>query len=153
MGDARTPADVFHALVEGVTGLIAGDRAQLDRLPLLYAEQTRVVHPLAPLGDAPLCTRAELRAHFADGPGRATGVERFAAVDRAVHQSTDPEVVIGEVTYAGTVNGRDVALPGVFVLRVRDGLIVESHDYLDHVGMARAFGFLDHLAAQLARTA
>jgi ketosteroid isomerase-like protein len=105
------------------------------------------------LGDEPLRTRADLRRHFAEGPGRSRGVERFAAVDRVVHQTSDPEVVIGEVTYAGTVDGQDVALPGVFVLRVRGGVIVESHDYLDHVGTARAFGFLDHLAAQLARSA
>jgi ketosteroid isomerase-like protein len=40
-------------------------------------------------------------------------------------------------------------VPCVFVLRVRDGLIVESRDYIDHVGMARARGLLDDLVGVL----
>lgn len=37
----------------------------------------------------------------------------------------------------------------VFVVRVRDGLIIESRDYADHIGMARAFGQLGSLARAL----
>jgi ketosteroid isomerase-like protein len=144
-----SPVEVFHALVDGVCRLILGDREQIERLVALYAEETLVLHPLAPLGDTPLRTRDDLRRHFAEGPGSARGAEEFAAVDRVVHQTADPEVVVGEVRYAGVVSGRQVAMPAVFVLRVRDGEIVESHDYVDHIGTARAFGFLGHLAAAL----
>jgi hypothetical protein len=38
------------------------------------------------------------------------------------------------------------------VIRVRDGEIVESRDYGDHVGLARAFGRLEALAGALAGT-
>jgi ketosteroid isomerase-like protein len=67
-----------------------------------------------------------------------------------VHQTADPEVVIFEFSYVGSANGRPFTVPCIFVTRVRDGVIVESRDYADHVGMARAFGRLDQLAAALA---
>jgi ketosteroid isomerase-like protein len=149
MADTATPTEVFHALVDGVARLILGDRSQIDRLVALYADPTDVTHPLAPMGDEPLRTRDELRRHFEEGPGSARGAERFEPVVRMVHETADPEVVIGEFRHAGVVDGREVSLPCMFVMRVRDGLIVESRDYVDHIGVARAFGYLDGLAAGL----
>jgi ketosteroid isomerase-like protein len=149
-----TPADVVRAVAAGVSRLIAGqfteeqEQAQLDELASLYAEHTDVRHPFTPLGDTPLRTRAELRRHFADG-GAPQGVERFEAIGR-VHETSDPEVVIFEFNYVGSVYGRPFTAPCVFVTRVRDGVIVESRDYVDHVTMARAFGRLDSLASALA---
>lgn len=151
------PAEVVLAVTAGVGRLIAGrlddwERAeQLDRLAACYAPHTDVRHPFAPLGDTPLRTRAELREHFATGPARAVGADSFAAADVTVHRTADPEVVIVEFRYRGTVSGRPFAVPCVFVVRVRDGQIVESRDYVDHVGMARAFGGLPALAAALVR--
>lgn len=135
--------------------LIAGNltqrekQAQLDHLASLYAEQTDVRHPFAPLGDTPLRTRAELRQHFADGPARAQGADRFEPVGQ-VHETANPEVVIFEFSYVGSTNGRPFTVPCIFVTRVRDGVVVESRDYADHVGMARAFGRLNNLATALA---
>jgi ketosteroid isomerase-like protein len=56
-------------------------------------------------------------------------------------------VVVAEIEYAGTViaTGAPFRVPAVFVLRVRDGLIVESRDYIDHVAMIRARGEQDQL--------
>ena len=61
-----------------------------------------------------------------------------------MHETTDPEVVIGEFTYVGRViaTGRRFTVPNVFVWRVRDGLIVEARDYADHVAFAAATGRL-----------
>jgi ketosteroid isomerase-like protein len=149
------PADVVRAVAAGVSRLIAGNltererQAQLDHLAGLYAEHTDVRHPFAPLGDTALRTRAELRRHFAAGPARAPGADRFEPVGQ-VHETADPEVVIFEFSYAGSVNGRSFTVPCIFVMRVRDGVIVESRDYADHVGMARAFGGLKNLATALA---
>jgi len=150
-----TPADVVRAVAAGVTRLVSGNlteqekQAQLDHLAGLYAEQTDVRHPFAPLGDTPLRTRSQLRSHFAEGPTRTTGVERFEARGQ-VHETADPEVVVYEFSYVGSANGRPFSIPCLFVARVRDGLIVESRDYTDHVGFARAFGRLDDLATALA---
>jgi ketosteroid isomerase-like protein len=152
----RTPEDVVRALVRGVgrlrsPGLSARDReALLDELAGLYAERTDVRHPFNPYGDQPLRTRAELRAHFAARGEPPAGLERWAAVDVVVHQTGDPEVVVQEFRYAGRIQGQEFAVPLIFVTRVRDGVIVESRDYADHVGLARAFGHLPELAAALA---
>lgn len=151
---SRTPEEVVRAVARGVSrlrgpGLRPDEReAVLDELAGLYAEHTDVRHPFAPLGDHPLRTRAQLRAHFAER-ATADGLEHYAAVDVMVHQTTDPEVVVQEFRYAGRIDGRDFSVPLVFVTRVRDGVIVESRDYADHVGFARAFGHLPELARAL----
>jgi ketosteroid isomerase-like protein len=149
MPQPASPAAVFHALADGVPRLILGDRSQLDALAALYAEKVNVVHPFAPFGAIPLTTRDELRRHFSEGPARTEGVERFEAVDRIVHVTGDPEVVIGEFRYVGSVGGRSFEVPCIFVLRVRDGEIVESRDYTDHLAFARAFGRIEEFAAGL----
>ena len=137
----RTPTEVFHELVDGVERLVGGDQSQVDRLAALYAEQTDVRHPMAPLGDTPLRTREELRRHFAAGPGDSPGLTGFHAADIRVHETADPEVVVAEFTY----RGEGFAVPCIFVLRVRDGLIVESRDYTAHLEFVRLAGRLDDL--------
>lgn len=150
-----SPADVVRSVATGVSRLVAGglgdaDReAQLDQLAAMYAETTDVRHPFSPLGDHPLRTRAELRRHFAEGPSRAPGVDSFAPTGTVVHETADPEVVIVEFRYTGTAHDRAFDVPCIFVVRVRDGVIVESRDYADHVGMARAFGRLGELTTAL----
>ena len=67
-----------------------------------------------------------------------------------MHRTGDPEVVITEFRYEGSAGGRPVLIPNIFVTRVRDGVIIESRDYADHIGAARAFGHLPALAAALA---
>jgi ketosteroid isomerase-like protein len=59
--------------------------------------------------------------------------------DLVIHETTDPEVIVAEFEYQGTVaeTGEEFALPGIFVMRVRDGEIVSSRDYFDHLTAAR----------------
>ena len=153
-----TPGEVVAAVAAGVSRLVAGGlderelEAQLDQLAGLYAEETDVRHPFAPLGDTPLRTREELRRHFAGGPARTEGAERFEPTDMLIHHTADPEVVVVEFNYTGSAHGRPFSLPCIFVVRVRGGEIVESRDYSNHVALARAFGRLDELAAALVQT-
>ncbi|NES12572.1 MULTISPECIES: nuclear transport factor 2 family protein [Micromonospora] len=150
----RTPEETVRAVADGVCRLMRGgltateEAAQIDQLAACYAEHTDVRHPFNPLGDTPLCSRASVRAHFAAG-GPPAGVERYDVVDDHVYATPDPEVVIFEFRYAGVIDGRAFNLPCIFVVRVRDGEIVESRDYVDHVAAARAFGRLPALAAAL----
>ncbi|MCX4974635.1 nuclear transport factor 2 family protein [Streptomyces sp. NBC_00620] len=141
MTQVLSAREVFLALVNGVA------EGRWSELPDLYAEQTHVVHPFDPLRAAALRTRDELREHFRptdDGPQlhrRATNI--------TIHETTDPEVIVAEFEYQGTVaeTGEPFALPGIFVLRVRDGEIISSRDYFDHVTAARVRGSLDELVA------
>ncbi|MEU5310864.1 nuclear transport factor 2 family protein [Streptomyces sp. NPDC021562] len=143
----RTPEETFRAMLDGACRLQNGDRSQVDRLAEFYAEETDVRHPLAPLGDTPLLSREALRQRFATAG--STGLAGFRVEDVRVHQTADPEVVIGEFTYRGDAGW---AAPGIIVFRIRDGLIVESRDYIDHLGLARATNTVDALCAQLAHS-
>ncbi|MDH6122740.1 nuclear transport factor 2 family protein [Kitasatospora sp. GAS204B] len=140
----RTPEDMFRAMLDGACRLQNGDRDQIDELAGFYAEETDVRHPMAPLGDTPMISREALRQHFA--AAGAAGLAGFRVEDVRVHHTADPEVVIGEFTYRGDAGW---AAPGIIVLRIREGLIVESRDYIDHLGLARATNTLDALCAQL----
>ncbi|MEV4539760.1 nuclear transport factor 2 family protein [Asanoa sp. NPDC049518] len=150
----RTPEETVRTVAAGVCRLMRGgltsaeEAAQFDELAACYAEHTDVRHPLNPFGDNPLRSRAALREHFSGGAA-PTGVERYDVVDDHVHTTADPEVVIFEFRYAGVIDSRTFSIPCIFVVRVRDGEIVESRDYVDHVAGARAFGRLPALAAAL----
>ena len=144
MAQPRSPREVFLALVNGIA---AGDP---DGLPELYAEQIDVVHPFDPLRGAPYRSREEIRK----------GMERLRAAgprprrrvgNVTIHETTDPEVIVAEFEYQGASDaGEPYALPAIFVMRVRDGQIVSSRDYHDHLASARASGRLGELFTTLA---
>ncbi|WP_020661867.1 nuclear transport factor 2 family protein [Amycolatopsis benzoatilytica] len=129
---------VFQRLVFGVA-----DRQWSD-LPDLYAAKTDVRHPFLP--DSPvLRTRDDLRAHFSAAAASALRIE---VTDLVLHLGTDPEVIIGESTYLGETGiGTPFQINNIFAMRVRDGHIVESRDYGDHLALAAATGRLPELLA------
>lgn len=143
----RTPREVFHALVQGVA-----DR-RFDDVISLYAEQTHVEHPFDPLRAPALRTRDQMREHFQPAATAKPKVRRQPA-NITIHDTTDPEVIIAEFDYQGTVldTGQPFSLPCIFVLRVRNGQIVASRDYVDHLGSAQAVGQLDQLVAAVEAT-
>ncbi len=141
MTQPLSPSEVFVALVNGVA------EGRWEELPGLYAEQTDVVHPFDPLRQPALRSRDELREHFTPAGAGPRPTRRAANI--TIHQTTDPEVIVAEFEYQGTSEdtGEPYAVPGIFVLRVRDGEIVSSRDYFDHLAAARARGQLDALIA------
>jgi uncharacterized protein len=145
MTQPLSPSEVFRALVSGVC-----DR-RWDDLPGLYAEHTDVVHPLDPFRAPALLTREALRESFG-GADATAGDLRMEPANITIHETADPEVVVAEFEYRGTApgTGEPFAIPGIYVMRVRDGQIVASRDYLDHITMARLAGRLDELTAALA---
>jgi hypothetical protein len=78
-------------------------------------------------------TGEEVRRHFAMN-GQAGLSLRADAV--RVHDTADPEVVIAEFDYDGrAARGRTFRVSNIQVLRVRDGLIVETRDYHNHAAL------------------
>ena len=140
-----TPQEVFRQVIDGITS------RRYAGLPDLYAERTHVRHPLSPYGDKPLLSRDDLREHFGGGAARAAAAVEFIAEDVTVHQTTDPEVIVAEWTYRGTEleTGTEFAAPCIIVMKVHDGHIVWSRDYIDHITMARARGQLDSVVAAI----
>ncbi|HEY1642942.1 MAG TPA: nuclear transport factor 2 family protein [Streptosporangiaceae bacterium] len=139
---ALSPREVFLKLVWGVS------EGRWAELPDLYAEQTFVEHPFAPSGGSPLLSRGELREHFSAGSHLPPLRQEPANI--TVHETADPEVIVAEFEYRGTrAEGESFRVPCIFVLRVRDGKIIASRDYIDHISSARRHGRLDELIGTL----
>jgi uncharacterized protein len=143
MTETRTPREVFLALVNGIA------EGKVEGLADLYAEEIDVVHPFDPLHGAPLRSRAELRERM-ERRAAAGPIPRRQVGNVVIHETTDPEVIVAEFEYQGTGDdGEPYALPAIFVMRVRNGEIVSSRDYHDHLASAKAGGRLDQLFAAL----
>ncbi|MEO3823977.1 nuclear transport factor 2 family protein [Actinomadura sp. B10D3] len=124
MSEFASPRAVFQRLIDGITA------RRHEALPQLYARDAVVVHPFAHPASR-LEGREALREHFAR---LTTWPMELEARNVVVHQTADPEVIIAEFEYLGrnTETGREFVVPNIFVLRVRDGHIVESRDYAHH---------------------
>ncbi|WP_037604331.1 nuclear transport factor 2 family protein [Streptacidiphilus rugosus] len=139
-----SPREVFLRLVHGVA---EGNWAEL---PELYGEVTDVRHPMAMPESEPLTGRRVLAEHFTAPPGAAESSPRRRVVDVVVHETADPEVIVAEFAYEFTGPDRAPAkVPCVFVMRVREGRIIESRDYIDPIRTYTARGDLDLLLAAL----
>jgi ketosteroid isomerase-like protein len=70
----------------------------------------------------------------------------------AVHETSDPEVIIVETSMIGQVvaTGRRFELPAIAVLRIRGGEIVSYRDYVNPLAAAQAAGAVPQLVAALA---
>jgi len=104
-----------------------------------------------PYGDHPPLSRDALRTHFGGVGPQVNAAIRFQPENIRIHQTADPEVIVAEFDYVGTVvaTGEPFTASNVIVLRVRDGLIVESRDYIDRVAMTRARGLTEQLITAL----
>ena len=138
-----SPRDVFLRLVHGVS------EGRADELPDLYGEVTDVRHPMATPDAEPLTSRGALAAHFARPP-EIREIPARRPVDITVHETADPEVIVAEFCYEfSRSEGSSVKVPCVFVMRVRNGEIIESRDYIDPIRRARAWNRIDDLVAAI----
>jgi ketosteroid isomerase-like protein len=147
MTQPHGPEQVFLALVHGVA---AGAGPELADL---YAEHTDVIHPFDPFRAPAMRTRTELREHFSDAPDEPLLRRQVSGV--TIHRTSDPEVIVAEFAYQGVrpATAEPFTIPCVFVLRVRDGQIVESRDYIDPIAAATARDRLPDLLTALAAPA
>jgi uncharacterized protein len=74
----------------------------------------------------------------------ASDAQPQAVREVAVHSCDDGEVLVAEQVVSGVLQsaGRQFEFPGVLVLRVRDGQIIQVRDYMDGLGVAHALGRL-----------
>jgi uncharacterized protein len=141
---STSPRDIFLRLVHGVA------EGRFNELPDLYAEVTDVRHPMATPESARLTSRDALREHFTVPPEARASIPERRVVDVNVHETTDPEVIVAEFAYEFPMSGGSVTkVPCVFIMRVRNGEIVESRDYIDPIRTRQARDDLDTLIATL----
>lgn len=95
--------------------------------------------------------REELRNHFSYQGSQDFQVKAHKIL---VHETLDPEVIVVEWEFdmIETSSGRATRLANIVVMRVRDGRIVESRDYHNHLGLAAATDSLPALIAFLKGT-
>lgn len=144
----KSPSAVLEELVTRVCLYRDGDDTQVEALAKLYAEDAQVTHPFLPLGNPVLNGRAALREHFAAGSGIPRS-SQTSVQGLVIHETSDPEVVIGEFAYVGQFEGEPLNTRCIFVVRVRNGEIVESRDYVDHLASMRTMGSLDGALTRL----
>ncbi|KUN28408.1 hypothetical protein AQJ23_09880 [Streptomyces antibioticus] len=111
-----------------------------DELAELYARDAVHEFPFTAPGFPPRYTgREEVRAGYRAAWG-ASPVRVEEIRDVVVHETRDPEVIIAEHTVVASVAGGEggVRVPGLLVLRVRDGLLVHVRDYMDGFGVSDA---------------
>ncbi|MEV1167003.1 nuclear transport factor 2 family protein [Nonomuraea sp. NPDC049784] len=99
-----------------------------DELADLYAEDGLHEFPFG--GLAPYKGREEIRAGYHAMWGGAT-FEAQEVRRVALYQTTDPEVVVVEQNVFAVAAGHQITVPGLLVLRIRNGQIIHTRDYMD----------------------
>ncbi|MER6049242.1 nuclear transport factor 2 family protein [Streptomyces sp. NPDC001793] len=138
---SSSPRDVLAAFHRAMLAWSADDLADL------YAPDAVHEFPfLAPGRPHRYHGREEVRAGYR-AAWSATSVRLQEIHDVVLFDSTDPEVVIGQWGATATLESgaAPVAITGLLILRVRDGLIVHALDYMDSLGTFHALGRLPAL--------
>jgi uncharacterized protein len=142
MPESASPREILEHLIQGISN------RRWQELHELYAHDALVEYPFA-LPSTRLDGRAAVRRYF-------TAVARMPLELRArnvvVHETSDPEVVVAEWDYDGlvTTTNRSFQVSNIQVSRVRNGQIVASRDYHNHLVLADVLGRLPALLAALA---
>jgi ketosteroid isomerase-like protein len=136
------PRTVFERLLAGI------GESRWTELADLYAEDAVVDQPFMAPRRERLTGRATIRAHF---EAAASLPLTLRPHDVVVHTTDDPETIIAEFQYdvSNAETGRSDTVANIQVLRIRDGLIVATRDYHDHLRLAATSGYASQLAAAL----
>jgi uncharacterized protein len=115
----------------------------------LYAPDALVEYPFAVTAPTRLDGRDAIRRYFA---AVARTPLELRARNITVRETSDPEVVVADWDYDGliTTTGRSFQVSNIQVSRIRDGQIVASRDYHNHVILADVLGQLPAFVAALA---
>jgi uncharacterized protein len=136
-----SPREVLERLLDGISN------RRWPELHELYAEGAVVDYPFA-LPPQRLNGRVAIRTYFA---AVARMPLELHTHDIMIHETGDPEVVVCEYDYDGrvTTTGRTFQVSNIQVSRVRNGEIVASRDYHNHLVLADATGRIQPLLAAL----
>ncbi|MFD9409947.1 nuclear transport factor 2 family protein [Streptomyces sp. NPDC059989] len=147
MPETLSPREVFQRLIDGIGA------GRFTELAELYAEDAVVETVFEPVGPRRVEGRAALRERFAQVS--ASSPVELTPANVVVRETDDPEVVVAEFDYRvhHRLTGRTFESANIQVLRVRDGLIVNSRDYHDHLALIVAGDNLPQLVAALSPNA
>jgi len=145
MSEPARAREVLENLIRGIS-----DGRWLE-LHGLYAEEAVVEYPFALPAPTRLEGRGAIQRYFA---AVARMPLKFRAHNIVMHDAADPEVVIVEYDYDGlvTTTGRAFQVSNIQVSTVRDGQIVKSRDYHNHLVLADVTGRLADLISAFTNT-
>ncbi|MFD9602609.1 nuclear transport factor 2 family protein [Streptomyces sp. NPDC057908] len=127
---ARTPREVLGRYHQAMLDKSADDLADL------YAADAVHEFPFSSPGfPSRYEGREEVRAGYRAAWG-ASPVRVEAVKDMEIHETADPEVIIGEHVVVGALPTGTFIVPGVLIVRVHDGLITRVRDYMDGLAVA-----------------
>jgi ketosteroid isomerase-like protein len=141
----RTARETVEQLLRAAVSGRPGDMADC------YANEVVIEIPFAVeqiFSSRSAATRQELRARFQAG----AAIRRYKTLsDAAIHETTDPEIIIVEYTLHGEMvtTGEEFAARFAMVITIRDGYIVHSRDYSDPIVGLRLLGRLPELVAAI----
>ncbi|MQS18144.1 nuclear transport factor 2 family protein [Streptomyces kaniharaensis] len=143
MSEPQSPREVFRKLLDGITA------GRFSELAELYAEDAVVETVFEPVGPRRFQGRAVLRERFAQVA--ALSPVELTATNVVIRETDNPEVIVAEWDYRvhHRVTGRTFDAANIQVLRVRDGLIVSSRDFHDHLALIVGGDNLPQLVAAL----
>jgi uncharacterized protein len=134
MLETSSPTEVFRRVVAAVA-----ERRQSEIIDECYAEDVVVEHPFMIPQPTTTKGREQLRVRTTNLKNLPITME---VADIVVHQTVDPEVIVGEFEsrITSTQTGKRITTSNIMVLRVRNGLIVSSRDYHNHALLAAFIG-------------
>jgi ketosteroid isomerase-like protein len=134
--DARSPREVLRRFHRAMKDKSADDLADLYAPDAIHEFPFFVPHRPSRL-EGREAIRAAYREGWKDHPLSIDEIE-----DVFVHAAEDPEIVIGQWRARATLiaTGRVATITGLLELRVRDGMIVHTRDFMDALGIAQALG-------------
>ncbi|MFI0898359.1 nuclear transport factor 2 family protein [Streptomyces sp. NPDC020983] len=123
----RSPYDVLDRYYQAMLDKSADDLADLYAADALHEFPFRAPG-FPPSFEGREAVRAGYRAAWDASPVRVEEIRRTA-----VHQTTNPEVIVAEQVVLATVpaTGASFGVPGLLVLRVHGGRISHVRDYID----------------------
>lgn len=84
---------------------------------------------------------SELAPKMTDEAGKPPRTyENLEVRDLTIHETTQPGVIVAEWTYVSTIGESQVVNPNIVVMEIRDGKILWTRDYHNHVARAQADG-------------
>jgi uncharacterized protein len=142
VSESPSPRQVIETLMRGI------EDQRWDELDRLYADEAVVEYPFALPAPMRLDGRDAIRRYFA---AAASFPLQLRTHNMVIHETADPEVVIAEWDYEGevTTTGRSFRVSNIQVSTIRDGKVVTSRDYHNHVVLAGVTGRLPSLLADI----
>ncbi|WP_018897942.1 nuclear transport factor 2 family protein [Rhizobium sp. 2MFCol3.1] len=138
-----TPSEIVKDLVDHFS------KSNFEAALALYADDATISIEFgvpAPFQISKVEMEKLIRSAVEARGGKPSPMYRDLSVqDLAVLETKDPAIVVGQWTYLSKVEGVTYENRNIIVVEVRDGKIVHSRDYHNHIARAFADGTVDHL--------